>query len=148
MVSRVGVTITGGGLAVLVAGTFLPWLRSGPDLRDSYESLGVLRGLVITVNAPMLTLLDCWLAIIPAITICIALYALRLRRTAVCAICLIAFGVGLAAGFLTLQGDAAGRLVDITQIGPAVTLIGALITLVGGLIVLYSLRESTELAGQ
>src|SRR5205823_3074439 len=66
-VTRYGPALVGTGVAMLVIGTFLPWLRSGTALRDSYQSIAALRGPLAGANRPVVTMLDCWLAIIPVL---------------------------------------------------------------------------------
>ncbi|HEX3787819.1 MAG TPA: hypothetical protein VHW44_08160 [Pseudonocardiaceae bacterium] len=147
MVDRFGVAITGGGLTVLVVGTFLPWLRSGSGLHDSYQSVDVLRELIMSGDAPVISALGYWQAIIPAITVSVALYALRLRRTAACAICVISIGVGAAAGYLALQGHNTDLFIGLAPIGPTVTFVGAVLALVGAVALLISLREPAPARG-
>ena len=63
VVARAGAGAAVLGLAVIVLGTFLPWLRSGTVLRDSYESVGALRTLV--EGGVLTTLLTAWLFVMP-----------------------------------------------------------------------------------
>jgi hypothetical protein len=134
-VARLGASVAAVGLAVLVCGTFLPWLRSGAVQRDSYQSVGAWRTLV---EGPLNALLTAWLFVIPACGLCIALYALRLRRLSAgigCAVCVV---VGTAAGLVVVQGADPGALIGASATGPAVTLVGATVALVGAIAVLAS----------
>ena len=133
-VERSGLALTGAGLAVLVTGTFLPWLHSGSALRDSYESIAALRGPLVNAN----TLLDCWLAIIPALAAGVALYLLRLRRTAAGVICVVSVWAGTVAVLLIAHAGDGGAIIAPAPAGPAVTLAGAVLALAGGVLVIMS----------
>jgi hypothetical protein len=136
VVTRMGAGAAATGLAVLVAGTFLPWLRSGSALRDSYQSVGALRDLVGR-GAPGV-LLDGWLTVIPACVVGVALYALRLRRVSAALGCLVSVTVGTAATLVLVQGGDSSALISAEATGPAVTLAGATLALVGAITVLAS----------
>jgi hypothetical protein len=139
MVARLGAGAAITGLAVLVAGTFLPWLRSGSVVRDSYQSVGALRDLVSGVGGGLPSaLMDAWLAVIPASVVSVALYALRLRRTSAVVGCLVSVTVGTAAALVLVQGSDAVTLIGAESTGPAVTLAGATIALIGAITVLGS----------
>lgn len=134
VVARLGASVAAAGLVVLVLGTFLPWLRSGDVLRDSYQSVGALRTLV--AGTGLGALLDAWLMVIPACVVCIALYALRLRKVSAGLGVLLSLAVGVAAGLVVAQGDDPGALIGAAAAGPAVTLTGATVALVGAIAVL------------
>jgi hypothetical protein len=127
--------VAAAGLAVLVCGTFLPWLRSGTVLRDSYQSVGALRTLL---ESPWNALLTAWLFVIPACGLCVALYALRLRRPAAGFSCVVSVVAGTAAALVIVQGTDPGALIGASATGPAVTLVGATVALVGAIAVLAS----------
>lgn len=137
-VTRYGPALAGAGLAVLAAGTFLPWLRSGSGPRDSYQSIAALLGPFVSANRGMVTMLDCWLAIIPLAGAGVALYALGLRRTAAGVICAVSAWAGLVSGLLIARGDDGGSIVAPTATGPAVTLVGAVLALAGGVLVIMA----------
>ena len=136
-VKRCGLALTGAGLTVLVIGTFLPWLRAGPAARDSYESIAALHGPLASGNRPMVTLLDCWLANIPVLAVGLALYVLRLRRTALIVICVVCAWAGVVSAFLIVGGEG-GPVLAVSAAGPAVTLVGAVLALAGGVLVIMS----------
>jgi hypothetical protein len=136
VVARMGAGAAAMGLAVLVAGTFLPWLRSGSALRDSYQSVGALRDLV--GNGAPGVLLDAWLTVIPACVVGVALYALRLRRASAAIGCLVSVTVGTTAALVLVQGDDSGALIGAAATGPTVTLVGATLALLGTITVLAS----------
>ncbi|HKN96310.1 MAG TPA: hypothetical protein VJX10_04260 [Pseudonocardiaceae bacterium] len=137
-VARLGAGVAVAGLAILVLGTFLPWLRSGDVLRDSYQSVGALRTLVEGTGFGVL--LNAWLMVIPACVVCVALYALRLRRVSAGLGVVVALAVGVAAGLVVAQGDDPGALIGAASAGPAVTLAGATAVLVGAIAVLAGPR--------
>ena len=149
------VTATGGagltavGLLVLLTGTFLPWLRSGTVSRDSYQSVGALRGLPTPPGGAENALLYGWLAVIPLAAICIALFALNLRRPSGVVACLVA-ALAVAASAVAIAQPAATGPVGFSTIGPTVTLIGAAFALVGGIIVLRGprAREKSNSGGE
>lgn len=117
----------GSGLIVIVLGTFLPWLRSGRDHRDSYQAGGALRRLMGTTG-----LIDDLLALWPLVGLAcaaaVALYLVGARTiaaalAAVSALCAGAAGVGALA-------TTANSYAQVAVIGPAVTLTGVtLVTL-------------------
>jgi hypothetical protein len=125
--------VAAAGLAVLVAGTFLPWLRSGVVLRDSYQSVGALR--TVAGGGVADALLNAWLLVIPGCVVCVALYAVRLRRVSGALVCLVSAAVGTAAAFVVVQGADPGALVAATATGPSVTLAGATVAMVGAIAV-------------
>lgn len=143
-VARVGASVAGIGLAVLVAGTFLPWLRSGIVLRDSYQSVGALRTLVGGTPA---ALLNAWLMVIPACAVCVVLYAFRLRRTSAGLGCLVCAVVGTAAALVVVQGTDPGAVVAAVAPGPTVTLVGATVALIGAIAVLAGPRGRQTTGG-
>ncbi|HEX9335494.1 MAG TPA: hypothetical protein VF892_06400 [Pseudonocardiaceae bacterium] len=140
VVARLGAGVATVGIAVLVTGTFLPWLRSGAVLRDSYQSVGALRGLVAGLNAQVGTLLAAWSVVIPCCAVCVAGYALGLRRSAAVLGVLVSAIVGTAAGVVAVQGGATDAVVGPVTTGPVVTLVGATIVLAGAITVVICPR--------
>lgn len=135
LTARGGPWLAFAGLAIVLAGTFLPWLRSGDALRDSYQSVDVLRVQPTPPSGPVGVLLYAWLAVIPLCAISVALYALRARRVAALVACLIGvLGLVTAALALLNAGDPA-EAVGFSRTGPIVTLCGAAAALVGGIVV-------------
>lgn len=139
VIARLGAGVATAGLAVLVIGTFLPWLRSGSVLRDSYQSAGALRGIVSGLNAQAGALLTAWTAIIPCCAVCVAGYAVGLRRAAAVLGLIVSVVVGTAAGLVAVQGGGDG-LIGLVPTGPTVTLVGATIVLAGAVIVVICPR--------
>lgn len=110
------------GLVAVVVGTFLPWLRSGTQDRNSYEAGGAVRRLLGTTGV-VDHLLGLWPLVSVACAIAIALFLLGLRT----------FGT-IVAGVSALAGGAAGvgalattgsTVAEVTLLGPLVTLLGA-----------------------
>jgi hypothetical protein len=146
VVARLGASVAATGLVVLILGTFLPWLRSGVVLRDSYQSVGALRDVI--GGSFLGALLTAWLMIIPACVACVGLYVLRLRRVSAGFGCLVAVVVGTAAGLVVVQGADPRSLISAAPAGPAVTLTGATVALVGAIAVLAGPRgRQTGLTG-
>jgi hypothetical protein len=140
--ARLGAGAAAAGLAILVLGTFLPWLRSGSVLRDSYQSAGALRGLIGGLNDQASALLAGWPAVIPCCAVCVAGYALGLRRSAAVLGLVVAATVGTAAGLVAVQAGGPDSLVAPVTTGPAVTLTGATIVLIGAIIVVICPRAA------
>lgn len=134
VVARVGASAATVGLLVVVTGTFLPWLRSGSVLRDSYQSVGALRDL-IGGGVPD-AVLNAWLFVIPVCVLTVALYALRLRRTSAVICCVVSIAMAAAAILIVAQGSGPDGLIGVSASGPTVTLIGAVVALIGAVMVL------------
>ncbi|MBE1469934.1 hypothetical protein [Kibdelosporangium phytohabitans] len=145
LMPRIGAVAAATGLALVVLGSFLPWIRSGTVHYTSYQSLGILRHLGFMDAFPALRiLLDVWLGVIPAAAVAIAMYALRLRRTAAVLAVVLALLMGTIAGAVTVQGDDKGGVIGIASSGPAVTLSGAVLALLGAVIVLVTQRNRVK----
>jgi hypothetical protein len=133
------------GLAIVVLGTFLSWVRSGTVYYTSYQSLGILRHLGFTEVFPALRVfLDVWLGVIPAAAITIAMYALRLRRTAAVLAVILASMMGTIAGAAAVQGDDGDGIIGIASTGPVVTLTGSVLALAGAVLVLVAERNRVK----
>ena len=142
---RIGAVAAAVGLALVVLGSFLPWVRSGTVFYTSYQSLGILRHLGFMDVFPALgVLLDVWLAVIPAAAVAIAMYALRLRRTAAVLAVILAMLMGTIAGAATVQGDDKGSVIGIASAGPVVMLTGAVLALIGAVVVLITQRSRVK----
>ena len=135
LTGRGGPWLAFAGLAVVLVGTFLPWLRSGDALRDSYQSVDVLRVQPTPPSGPVGVLLYAWLAVIPLCSISVALYALHARRTAALVACAIGV-LGLVTSALALvNAGGPADVVGFSTTGPIVTLCGAAAALIGGIVV-------------
>jgi hypothetical protein len=146
VIARWGAGIAAVGVLALAVGTFLPWLRSGSVLRDSFQSIGAVRG-VIDPGPVAGALLDAWLAVIPVCSLCLALYALRLRRSAAALTCVLAIPVGTAAGLLAVQGGDQDALLGMATTGPVVSMVGAGLAFAGAIAVLAGRGGRPRTAG-
>lgn len=143
-----GASLTAVGLVVAAVGTFLPWVRSGTVLRDSYQSISVLRTIKALDDSPLELVLDAWTMIIPAITVCVVLYALGFRRWAATISTILAIICGTIAGTATVVSGGEEVRLGIASIGPMTVLIGAVLTLIGVAGIFAGRRRSaTENAG-
>ncbi|WP_424185921.1 hypothetical protein ACOBQX_29255 [Actinokineospora sp. G85] len=132
------------GLAAVAAGLFLPWLRSGSVLRDSFESLGVIRTLGSLRGTGLAWLPGAWFALVPAVTLCVAAYALGLRRTAA-TICLFAAIIsGTVAVVAAVEAGNGDTPVGIAAAGPTTTATGATLAAIGAVGVLVSGRRGAR----
>jgi hypothetical protein len=129
------------GLVTSIAGTFLPWLKSGSTTRDSYEVLS-LRDLAGLDGVAGSVVTSIWVGLTPLAMIAVALYVVRFRRFAACVGLLFGTISGTVALVAAVQGDSKGALVGISIAGPVVTLAGAVLTIVGAITVLTANRRS------
>lgn len=136
-----GAAIAAVGLVTSIAGTFLPWLKSGSTTRDSYEVLS-LRDLAGLDGVAGSVVTSVWVGLTPLAMIAVALYVVRFPRFAGCVGLLFGTISGTVALLATVQGDSKGALVGISIAGPVVTLAGAVLTIVGAITVLTSKRRS------
>ncbi|MFB9903908.1 hypothetical protein [Allokutzneria oryzae] len=133
---RLGIGLAIPGLVLTVVGTFLPWLRSGAVLRDSYEAADLLRRLLGLDQGVGGALLAGWPALGPLAALCVAGYVLGVPRVAAVANLLLSAITGAVGVFASVHADAGGSLVGITWTGPVTVLVGALLSLVGAIAVL------------
>ncbi len=123
-------------MVVLVAGTFLPWVRSGRVSRNSYELAGV--GVRRLDAGPWIEgALQAWPFLGPLWAVVVVLMVLRRRRSAAVASLVLAVPTGLVA----LCGVVLAVRFDAPTIGgvwpgPAVTLVGAVGCAVAGVALL------------
>jgi hypothetical protein len=131
------------GVAVLFAGTFLPWVVSGQVTRNLYTVAGIAQRVGLLGPGSALT---SWLPLIgPLCILPLLLALLRLRRTAAVAGIAAAAVTGGAA--VTTLAVASGRSVagvslDIT--GPGTVVAGAALLLVGAICLLRAGRPATR----
>jgi hypothetical protein len=119
------------GLVLIAIGTFLPWVRSGTVLRDSYEAIGVIRAVKAVDGDPLELVLDAWTMIVPAATVCIAAFALGLRRTAATISVILAIICGTVAGTATVLSGGENVRLGTASAGPTTVLVGAVLTVIG-----------------
>lgn len=123
------------GLITGVAGTFLPWLRSGSVTRDSYEVLA-LRGFAGLDSTSGDVVRAVWVGVTPLAVGCFVLWLLRLHRIAACTALVFGTIAGTVAALAAVQGGNEGALVGISLTGPVVTLGGAVLGIAGAITVL------------
>jgi O-antigen/teichoic acid export membrane protein len=122
--SRAAVALGLAGLVLEVVGTFLPWLRSGTSLRNSYAAGGALRRLLHVPGA-----VDALLAAWPALgLVCAAAVASWLLggvgRVLAGVLALLASAAAIAAAAATFLANGT-PYAQPALVGPTVTLIGA-----------------------
>jgi hypothetical protein len=144
----IAAALTVAGLATVAVGTFLPWVRSGTVLRDSYESIAVIRTFKVLDGSPLALVIDAWTLLIPIATLCLVVYALGFRRSAAAISGVVAIISGTIAGAATVVSGGEEIRLGISSIGPTTTLVGAVLTVAGVVGVFTGRRErATEHAG-
>jgi hypothetical protein len=126
-----GAAICGIGVVLITVGTFLPWFRSGLVLRDSYESISLIRTIGVLRDSPLRFALNAWTMIVPVATLCIALYAFGLRHTAATIAAILAIVCGTIGGIAAVESGSNEASLGIAGTGPLVMLIGGALTLLG-----------------
>lgn len=121
------------GLVVLVAGTFLPWLRSGAAVRNSYQTVGIGRRLTVLGEGVFNVVTAAWPAVGIAAALCAALYVLGARRSASVATLLLAVVAGTVATLAMVVLPGSESAIRVIAVGPMVTLAGAILAVVGAL---------------
>lgn len=147
-VARVAVAVTAAGLVAVGTGTFLPWVRSGNVLRDSYQSIALIRTIGVLDRSALALVLDAWTLLVPAITVCFVGYALGFRRSAATLSGIVAIISGTVAGSATVVSGGEEARLGVSSTGPVTTLIGSVLALVG-VVGIFAGRRSraTEDAG-
>src|SRR5262245_29684393 len=143
-----GAVLTAVGLVTVAVGTFLPWVRSGEVLRDSYESIAVIRTIRVLDGSPLALVLDAWVVLIPVSTLCVVTYAAGFRRSAATLSGIVAIISGTVAGAATVVSGGEEVRLGISSTGPTATLIGAVLALAGVVGVFAGRRgQATEQEG-
>jgi hypothetical protein len=132
------------GLLLIAVGTFLPWFRSGQVLRDSYQSISIIRTIRILDGSPLTLALDAWTMIIPVVTLCIAGYAFGLRRSAALLAGIMALICGTIGAIAAVEAGSGEASLGIAGTGPTVTLIGGILALLGVIGVFAGRRTRTR----
>jgi hypothetical protein len=147
-VGLVGAALTAAGLVTVAVGTFLPWVVSGSVLRDSYESIAIVRTIRVLDGSPLALVVDAWTLIIPVSTLCLVVYALGFRRSAATISAVIAIVSGTIAGAASVVSGGEEVRLGISSAGPTTTLVGAVLTLTGVVGIFAGRRgRATENAG-
>lgn len=143
----VGACVAVVGLLLASVGTFLPWVRSGMVLRDSYDSIGVMRRIDV-LDGPLELLLDAWTAIIPVVTVCVLVYIVGFRRASAAVSLIVAIFCGTIAGIAAVVSGGEQVHLGIDSTGPYVTLLGSVLALLGSVgVVIGQRRSAAENAG-
>jgi len=114
------------GLAVIVVGTFLPWLRSGRATRNSYATDGAVRRL-LQLDGTVDAALRAWPFLSLACAVAAALVLVGRRRIGAGVAAVVALCTGAVAAGALLSSSRGLLRPDTT--GPAVTLTGSILTL-------------------
>lgn len=135
----------GGGvtaaLALVVLGTFLPWLRSGQSQRNCYQAGGVLRRLDLVHGLASLALRAApLLAVVCALAVAGYLAGLRRSAASLSAVVAICAGAG-AIGTLRVHGSGTVRA---ATVGPVVTLVGACSVIVAATLIVATHRGAQD----
>lgn len=141
---RVAWTVGGLGLLALVVGTFLPWLRSGSVLRNSYQTVGIARRLTSLGDGVQGVLTAAWPAMGIAAALGAALYVVGARRTSAVVVVLLSAIAGTIATLAMVLLPASESPVRVIPVGPVVTLGGAILALVGALTLLAWPSDEVE----
>ncbi|WP_146108103.1 hypothetical protein V5P93_004934 [Actinokineospora auranticolor] len=130
-----------GGLLVVV-GMFLPWLRSGTVLRDSFQVAGVINTLGFLEGDVLHLLLYAWFGVIPVLTLGVVAYAFGFRRTAATFTGVLAIVTGTVSGSATVESGGVDSSLGIAATGPTTTLIGSALAVLGAVGIVVSGRSS------
>lgn len=143
-----GAALGAAGLVIVAIGTFLPWVKSGRVLRDSYESISIIRTIGIIRDSPLNLVIDAWTMIVPMITLCVAAYAFGFRRSAATLAAIVALFCGTVGGGAAVVSSGDDASLGIAGTGPMVTLIGGVLALLGVIGVFIGRRtRATNIAG-
>lgn len=130
------------GAAVLIAGTFLPWVASGAVTRNLYTVAGTAQRLGLFGSGGAVTR---WLPLLgPLCILPLVLAVVRLRRTAAVvgiAVAIVAGGAAVAALVLASGRSVVGVSLDAT--GPGTVVAGAALLLAGSVTLLFAGRPAT-----
>ncbi len=132
--SRVGDTsavAAGLGLALVVLGSFLPWLKSGRVTRNSYETSGTIRRL-IAPTGPAADLFRLWPLLGLVCAVAVALYLFGLVRTGFTLATIASVAAGSAA-FVALDASAT-TYAAVVDTGPTITIAGTAAVLIAVLV--------------
>ncbi len=134
---------------LIAVGTFLPWFRSGSVLRDSYQSISIIRTIKIINGSPLELVVDAWTMTVPVVTLCIVAYAFGFRRSAATVAAIVAIFCGTIGGFAAIESSSSEEaMLGLAGTGPTVTAIGGVLALLGVIGVFAGQRvRATNIAG-
>jgi len=126
--------VTGCGLVLVIAGSFLPWVISGTVKRSSYQIIGVIDRLGIAGDGPVAALVSSW----PLLgVLCFApVVAAALRWWRVAGTLSVVIGLAASAfagGILAVALGKVGLTVRLDPLGPSVMAAGGLLLIGGGM---------------
>lgn len=125
--------IGGSGLALVILGSFLPWVVSGQVRRSSYEILGIVDRLGVADEGVLGILIANWPWIGLLCMVPVVIGALRWWRTAGLLAIVLALATGvLSFGILIVAGRSVAVTVRVDPIGPSVMAAGAVLLLGAG----------------
>jgi len=130
---RIGPAVASLGLALVVAGTFLPWFRSGSVSRSSYAAAGLADRLALLDHPLAGPALRGWVAVPALAAVCLVLFVCGLARTAATLTALLAITGGTIALVATIQAGGTAGVVSVSLGGPLTTLCGSALALAGAL---------------
>lgn len=125
-------------IAVIVIGTFLPWLTSGQIPRNSYQVAGALTRFRLIESGLLSAVVSVWPLIGPVVMVPLILLALRWWRAAGLVAAILGL-LGAAASVTTLivVGNRSRLGIQIQDTGPLTVAVGcALLAIAGGLLML------------
>lgn len=140
--------VTTAGLVVSVAGTFLPWLRSGTVQRDSYQVAGAVDHFELLDNPFATAALKAWIGLPMVAAACVLLFAFRLLRTGALLASVVALVVGTVSVLAAVQADGRDGVIGVTATGPVTTITGMSIALCGALGVLATAHRRGATMGR
>jgi hypothetical protein len=148
-IGQAGAAVGGVGLVLIALGTFLPWFKSGSVLRDSYQSISIVRTIKIISGSPLERVLDAWTMTVPVVTLSIAVYAFGFRRSAATIAAIVAIFCGTIGAFAAIQSTGSEEaMLGLAGTGPTVTAIGGALALLGVIGVFAGQRvRATNIAG-
>lgn len=127
--------------ALVVAGLFLPWLRSGSVERNSFQVAAVINRLALVRDSSLSWLPDAWPGVAVVVLVPIALLVTGLRRWAGgCALAVGVLTLGLGVATLVLGSGRAAAGIRLAPAGPAVLALGAAGLVITGVVLLIRVR--------
>lgn len=141
-------SLSGLGLALAVAGTFLPWVVSGGVERNSYAIVGVVRRFGLLGNGFGDQALSWWPLLGPLAVVPVVGGILRWWRTAALLTLMFGLLVGvIGGGVLAAAGGHGTAGVALDTTGPVVTVVGAAVAVVGAVALLVFDRQVRRIVG-
>jgi hypothetical protein len=128
-------TVLALGTAVMVSGTFAPWLRSGQVTRDSYRTAGLLQRL-LDIGGAAGAALDALPLLGLVCAISAVTFAVGWRRTAAGVLSALAVAMG-ALAVAALSAPSSSQ-VQVVPSGPLIVLIGAILSILAAVALVFT----------